>query len=697
MGGCVMSHMQGKHESSLVPHTGISKLRQSPCEVVLSGPSEDENCSGIYSNMETKDLTKEQIHETFYNGTLTNTLKKRVDLHPDVTAIAWRPVSHVEKTTIKMNGKDTKWEYIHYEPTKYMTCKEMWETIVSFGRGLLTIGGKSGCRVGIYEDTRYEWLLGCYGIWSQDMIAVTVYASLGEDALIYAMKEAEVSHIITNGKLVKHLIEICNKGGVTVPVIIYTDKLTDANDDAYHGISLNKYDSVVAAGAKEKTDLHIPTCDETAIIMYTSGTTGDPKGVVMTHGNVYAAVRSVEPRLLRFFGEPSVAKKECYIAYLPLAHILEFTAENAMFIRGALIAYGNPRTLTNTAAKPHGDLQEHKPTFIVGVPRVFDTIKKVIESRVPSGLKGKIFRQAYEERLKCLHQGLETPFYNEKVFGNIRQVLGGRCITILSGGAPLSAKTQEFMMVVTGATVVQGYGLTENCAITTTQLPWEIDFDIAGSLLPGVEIKLRDVDVWKHTDPEPSGEILMRGPTLSKGYFKQPAMTADVFKDGWFHTGDVGRITNNNYLKIVGRTKALAKNSFGEYVALDALESVYVLDELCVANGVCVVVDPHKSFICALVLTDEEKATKFAKKHNIKGEWPAILENASFQEKAAESLAITAKEHGKKPFECVKKVRVLNEEWTPENGILTAASKLKRRTVDEKHKDTITELFKETL
>lgn len=249
--------------------------------------------------------------------------------------------------------------------------------------------------------------------------------------------------------------------------------------------------------------------------------------------------------------------------------------------------------------------------------------------------------------------------------------------------------------MVSGASVVQGYGLTENCAITVTQLPWSTDFDIVGSLFGGAEIKLRDVEDWKHTDPEPRGEILMRGPTKTQGYFKQPEKTAEAFQDGWFATGDVGQILQDGQLKIIGRTKALAKTSYGEYVALDALEAVYVLDDLCLPNGVCVLVQSQKAYICALVLTDEAKAMQFAKKHSLKGTWPDILENEEFHQKAAESLAATAKKYGKKPFECVKKVRVLNDEWTPENGVLTAAQKLKRRVVDVKYADLIAKLFEE--
>ena len=694
MGGCVMSvmGMNRNHEKSLVNHPGIHKYRKEPGFNVCVSEAEGD-LSGIYRCFHAKDMDQAAAKSEFYDTNLVQRMKETCEKCADRKAVGWRPLDHVEKCTINENGKDKKWEYLHFKPTEYLTFTQLWSRMVAFGRGLREIGIPAGSRVGIYEDTRVEWLISIYGMWTQGITGVTVYASLGDDALEYAINEAEIDYIICNGKLVKNLVKVAK---TKLPKIIYLDDIPSGHDIG--AATTFRFEDVMAKGeaASEKTlPIVIPQPDDVAVIMYTSGTTGDPKGVVMSHGNVSAATSCVGPRLTAFFAD--IPDEEVsYVAYLPLAHILEFTAENAMILRGAFVGFGNPRTLTNNSAKPHGDLAEFKPVFLAGVPRVFDTIKKVVESRIPGGIKGQIFRKAYDERLDCLKKGYETPYFNKEIFSTVRDTLGGRCQGILSGGAPMSAKAQEFMTVVSGATVVQGYGLTETCAITTTQVPWEMRFDEIGSILPGVEVRLKNVEDWKHTDPEPRGEILVRGPVVTKGYFKQEEKTAESFDaDGWFHTGDVGMFTKEGNLRIVGRVKALAKNAFGEYVALDALESIYVLNELCMPNGVCVLVDGQKSYIAALVLTDEVKATKFAKANGISGEYPDFLKNPVFQAKAAESLAATAKLHGKKPFECVKYVRVLNDEWTPENEILTAAMKLKRRVVDIKYKDTIDELFKE--
>ncbi len=265
---------------------------------------------------------------------------------------------------------------------------------------------------------------------------------------------------------------------------------------------------------------------------------------------------------------------------------------------------------------------------------------------------------------------------------------------IVSGGAPLSAKTQEWMAIVLGCYAGQGYGLTETGAACTLQDYYDYQFEVAGRLLTCCEVKLRTVDEFRVTDVPPRGEILIRGPTIARGYYKQPAKTAEAFlEDGFFATGDVGTFAEDGTLKIVGRTKALAKNANGEYIAMEALESMYVQNDLVLPNGVCVVVDSLQPFIVGIVLTDESKAMAFAKKNNLEGSWPAILDDEKFRTVAIASLGKTAKENGKKPFECFKTVRFYNHEWTPENGILTAAMKLKRREIDAKYAEDIKGMF----
>jgi len=297
----------------------------------------------------------------------------------------------------------------------------------------------------------------------------------------------------------------------------------------------------------------------------------------------------------------------------------------------------------------------------------------------------------------ALRRGYDTPFYTRKVFDRPAMAVGGRCKFFISGGAPLSAATQEWVNIVFGAYCGQGYGLTETGGNGTVQEYYHYAFESGGQILSTTEVGLRSVDIWKVTDkPFSRGEILMRGPSVAKGYYKQPDKTAEAFlEDGWFATGDVGSFVADGSLSIVGRVKALAKNALGEYIAMEALEAIYTLNPLVVPNGICICVDPQQTFIVALCLTDEAKTTAFCQQHNIAGTYPQVLESKEFTKAAIASFVETAKHAKRKPFEYLKNVRFVQDEWTPENGILTAAMKLKRREIDKKYGPLIAQLYNE--
>ncbi|EPY19966.1 long-chain acyl-CoA synthetase [Strigomonas culicis] len=436
--------------------------------------------------------------------------------------------------------------------------------------------------------------------------------------------------------------------------------------------------------------------DFEGLIMYTSGTTGNPKGVVHSLGSVTQGARGLNDRLTELLG---VTEGETYVAFLPAAHIFEFVCEVIMLMRGTLLCYGSPRTLMDVFARPCGDLSQFKPFFLIGVPRIFETIKKTAEGRMPplGSLKRQIFERAYESRLAALRAGMDTPFWNNKVFALPRSLLGPNIRGVCSGGAPLADKTQEWVNVVLGTPIAQGYGMTETVCNTTVQRTGELDC-VAGQLLRGVEVRLLDTDSYKHTDhPNPRGELLVRGKFMFKGYYKQAQMTADcMLPDGWLRTGDVAEIERQTgQVRIIGRVKALAKNVLGEYIAMENLEAIYNQHPLSTPNGVCVLVDVQKNYICALVTTTEANAMKFAQENHLEGEYPAILDTAAFRKAASHSFAALGRKDGLQSFEIVKHVRVVADEWTPENGLVTASLKVRRSEIDKHYATAIQELFVE--
>ncbi|CBZ23157.1 putative long chain fatty Acyl CoA synthetase [Leishmania mexicana MHOM/GT/2001/U1103] len=639
-------------------------------------------------------------NEWYAGGSCLSTLEGLCKERGKRTCLAYRKLKTIERAeTTTSDGRKKVLETYVFEPElKTMSYTRFWKSIVNFGRGLHEIGLTKGNTVSIFEETRWQWLCTMYSCWSQDLLVSTVYANLGEDALQYALNEAQCNAIVCNGSKVADVLRMFKV--IEAPKdtkVIYLDELPPSvMSEEYE---LYAWNDVMLRGKSSEASCCIPngaeSKDELALIMYTSGTTGNPKGVMHTHGSLYCGCMTISQRINDLLGE--MKEQEWYCSYLPLAHIMELAVTSVLMMRGVIIGYGSPRTLLDTFAKPYGDLTAYRPLVFVAVPRVFDSMKRAVEEKLPppGSLKRRIFDKAYQTRLKALKNGCDTPFYNKRVFANARKVLGCRVYAMLSGGGPLSASTQEFINVVFGM-VIQGWGMTESVACGCIQRTGNLDYNCVGQVLKTAEVQLLDTEEFKHTDqPEPRGELLLRGPFLFKGYYKQPEQTREALDDeGWLHTGDVASMASNGTVRIIGRVKALAKNANGEYLALEMLESIYGTNEIAVPNGVCVLVDPHRSYITIIVLTTEKLVKAFMEKHKVKnGEFPAILDDAEFVSLALQSLQKTARDANRCSFEIVQGVKLLNEEWTPENGVLTAAMKLKRRVINENYADIICKLF----
>lgn len=629
-------------------------------------------------------------------ATLVSTMEASCRRFGPRRAMGVRAFSGIEKQSRMTDGKPKTWDVYHFGQTRYYTYAELWEHIEAFGRGLMAVGLSPNANVALCEETRMEWFVACYGVWYAGATGCTVYANMNGDALDYALAQMAASVVVCNGsnlpQFVRFFTSDAHKG--PVPTIIYTDALPDGFAPPPNFGRIIAYEEVLARGRASKTKPHEPrSADDTALIMYTSGTTGKPKGVMMSHRNILATIRSIGAAVDHLFGDRSDIT---YLAYLPLAHILEFACENTLLHRGMLLGYGHPRSLTNLAASPHGDLTEFQPHFMCGVPRVFDSIRKTVYERLgESPIARTVFGLAYADKVRLMRRGKDTPLYNKLLFNRVKANLGGRIEAVLSGGAPLSPEAQQFIQTTVTSSMIQGYGLTETCACTAVQFPGDRTKQCAGVLLPGVEAKLRDTADWKHTNtPLPRGELLVRGPMVTKGYYAAPEKTAEAYLDGgWFATGDVGSISADGCLHIVGRVEALVKNANGEYIAVEALEGVYSLHPLANPNSVCVLVDPHKSYISGIVLTDMAKAMEFAHLHGLAGEWPAILEDEAFRRAVVKSFRKLGRKSRLRPFELLADIAVIHDEWTPENGCLTAAMKMKRSVILERHAEAVKRLF----
>ncbi|CCW64188.1 unnamed protein product [Phytomonas sp. EM1] len=700
MGSCVISFVDRKHRKSVVPDPFITNYLNYGSDSVSVPSTGTSNSTEVYRNgRHHTDVEIEEFrHSAYYGPNNTQQFVTSCTSRSGNGALTYRPVKKVVKEEIVTpDGKKTL-EVSYMGPRVNMTYSELWDFTSDVSRGLAELGLTARDNVAIYEETRWEWLSTAYALWLQDLVMVTVYANLGENGLIYALSETQCQAVVCNARSVPLLLSSITAGSIPPCTLIYFDELPANGCEVPEGIRLVSWKSVMELGSKAKSTrkLHVPEDnDKVALIMYTSGTTGSPKGVVHTHGSIAAGIKIMDNWL---FSLIDFRSDDLYLAYLPLAHILEFGVVNIFLTRGATVAFSSPRTLTDLTTKPHGDLRELKPTLLIGVPRVFDALRRAVESKLPKPgtFRRRVFDHAYQSRLAALKDGKSTPYWDKKIFSKAKAAVGGSLRLLLCGGGPLSAATQEFVNVVFGLIVI-GWGLTETVCVGAIQRLGDIDLCVTGQVLVGEELKLVDVEDYKHTDkPRPRGEICLRGPFLFKGYYKQPELTKEAIdEDGWFHTGDVGSIDSKGRVILIGRIKALAKNSLGEYIALEILESIYANHPLVVNNCVCVVVHPHRNYICALAVTDKGKVTRFIEEHNLScdSDFPKVLNDPKFRQAAAASMASLAERAKRKPFEFVRRVCFVEEIWTPENGFLSASMKLLRRSIDAFYKKEIDELF----
>ncbi|CCW64187.1 unnamed protein product [Phytomonas sp. EM1] len=430
----------------------------------------------------------------------------------------------------------------------------------------------------------------------------------------------------------------------------------------------------------------------------------------------------------------SSADSPTYLAYLPLHNVRELVLEMVFLTEGFLLCYGSPSTLTKADAHPRGDLDEFKPLVFSSVPYTLDQLCSTVTHTLAEGFLRVLFELGYEQRRQALRRGLDTPFLNQFIFGQPRQLLGGRCQLVLSCGGPLHPRTQEYLKVVCGVAVSQVYAPTEAAGCGTMQNLWVDHMRNIGGPLGPVEMKLRDVKQWNHFAVRPCGELLLRGPTIMTGYHCNLEKTAAVLESsGWLHTGDIVERLPDGTFSHVARLGAQDVNAMGCIIDVESLEAVYSQHPLCVAqrdagggSSVCVLVHPFRSYICALVLTDKPRTTAFiqdaatqsylarasratlekgaSRPDRLKGDcrtrdqglplsWPHCLREPLFNEAAAESLRELAVRHHCMPHELVRHVRILYDEWTTQNGARTVTGRLTRSTIEQRYQVIIEELF----
>jgi long-chain acyl-CoA synthetase len=593
---------------------------------------------------------------------------------------------------------------------RWMSYEDADQLVDNVGRGLRVLGLTPGKPVSVFADTRAEWLVTAQACFRHSLPVVTLYTNLGDSAIEHGLNETEVETVITSHDLLPKFKNIL-KETPNIKQIIYFDNPIKRTDTSgfRSDVRIINFWEVVMFGKKamNNNSAHadvepvLPGPDSPCIIMYTSGSTGTPKGVVVTHKNIVSCVSSY----LTHLNKMDFTEDDRYIGYLPLAHILELIAENMMVVFGVAIGYSSPNTLTDKSTMikkgGKGDTTVLNPTFMACVPLILDRIYKGIHENVrkKGEFSEKLFDFCVRYKMAAAERGEVTPVMDRLIFRAVRNLIGGKVRVILTGGAPLSPESHDYIRTCMGCPVLQGYGLTETCACSTVMTLEDHSTGRVGPPVTGINIRLENWEEgnYRVTDkPRPRGEILIGGGNITSGYYKMPEKTEeDYFTDKsgrrWFKSGDIGQMEPDGTLKIIDRKKDLVKLQFGEYVSLGKVESI--LKTCSIVENICVYGDSKRSYVVALVCPDRPALTRLAEKLGKSGSIEELVQDRDVVGAVLRELMTQGKLLKLQKFEIPGAVYLSLDQWSPDSGLVTAAFKLKRKPLQQFYQAEIDRMY----
>jgi len=645
--------------------------------------------------------------------TLYEVFQHSVNKFPENPCIGYRPINE--------NGEAGEYLWLTYAETSARA--------VSFAAGLIKLGlcpplddFKFGI-LGFYAKNRIEWTVGEQACGRMNIVPVPLYDTLGPESVSYVINQTLMTTVLCTTEVAPNVLKAVAAGSSSMKNIVLMDGRSDQDANVMETRQLSQqltagavqvfaWDTVEEVGYQNPVKPNAPSSRDIAFFCYTSGTTGNPKGALISHENMVSGLATV------INGEASMVVRDdgssVHLSYLPLPHVFERLNQMCMFAYGGRVGYyqGDPLKILD-------DLVALRPTFFPSVPRLLSRIHDKIMAGVSEagGMKAALFQRALAAKVSALRTDKEGAgtlthrLWDTLVFNPLKKRLGlDRCEVLITGSAPLSPEVMNFLRAAFGVPVMEGYGQTESSAVGTVTDPYDFTTGHVGVPSSSNEIALFDCPEMGYLSTDTThasdgsvcrgrGEICFRGVNVFKGYYKMPEKTADAIdENGWLHSGDIGVWTQDGKLRIVDRKKNIFKLSQGEYIAPEKIENVYAGSPLVLMSFVYG--DSLQSHLVAVVVPDEEAIRLWASKPGsgvAKGG-----EGASFKQLCADPIVHAAvvadlnriaKSQGLHGFEHAKAFYLEDIPFSVEAGILTPTFKLKRQEARDHYRGVLDQLY----
>ncbi|XP_054409194.1 long-chain-fatty-acid--CoA ligase 1 isoform X2 [Pongo abelii] len=552
------------------------------------------------------------------------------------------------------------------QPYEWLSYKQVAELSECIGSALIQKGFKTAPDqfIGIFAQNRPEWVIIEQGCFAYSMVVVPLYDTLGNEAITYIVNKAELSLVFVDKpeKAILLLEGVENKliPGLKIIVLMdaYGSELVERGQKC--GVEVTSMKAMEDLGRANRRKPKPPAPEDLAVICFTSGTTGNPKGAMVTHRNIVSDCSAF------------VKATEC-----------------VMLCHGAKIGFfqGDIRLLMD-------DLKVLQPTIFPVVPRLLNRMFDRIFGQANTTLKRWLLDFASKRKEAELRSGIirNNSLWDRLIFHKVQSSLGGRVRLMVTGAAPVSATVLTFLRAALGCQFYEGYGQTECTAGCCLTMPGDWTAGHVGAPMPCNLIKLVDVEEMNYMAAEGEGEVCVKGPNVFQGYLKDPAKTAEALdKDGWLHTGDIGKWLPNGTLKIIDRKKHIFKLAQGEYIAPEKIENIYVRSEP--VAQVFVHGESLQAFLIAIVVPDVETLCSWARKRGFEGSFEELCRNKDVKKAILEDMVRLGKDSGLKPFEQVKGITLHPELFSIDNGLLTPTMKAKRPELRNYFRSQIDELY----